>query len=150
MIRQRRMEIVATLGPASASPARIEDLFRSNNNIFRLYFSHGTHADLEASIATIRKVEKKAGKPIAILADLQGPKLRVGRFAGGHVVLQWGRAFRLDLLPQPGDGARVHLPHPELMAAAVAGSSLLLDDGRIRLEVVRRTDTALETRVTVG
>ncbi|MBS0361587.1 MAG: pyruvate kinase [Proteobacteria bacterium] len=150
MIRQRRMKIVATLGPASASPERIEDLFRTGVDVFRLNFSHGTHADHEASIDAIRKVEKKAGKPIAILADLQGPKLRVGRFAGGHVVLQWGRSFRLDLLPRPGDGERVQLPHPELLAVAVAGSTLLLDDGRIRLEVVRRSDEALETRVVVG
>ncbi|MBS0331169.1 MAG: pyruvate kinase [Proteobacteria bacterium] len=150
MIRQRRMKIVATLGPASASAERIEDLFRTGVDVFRLNFSHGTHTDHETSIATIRKVEKKAGKPIAILADLQGPKLRVGRFASGHTMLQWGRAFRLDLLPRPGDSERVQLPHPELMAVAVAGSTLLLDDGRIRLEVVRRSDEALETRVVVG
>ncbi|HEY3947769.1 pyruvate kinase [Phenylobacterium sp.] len=150
MIRQRRMKIVATLGPASATAERIEDLFRTGVDVFRLNFSHGTHADHEASIAAIRRIEKKAGKPIAILADLQGPKLRVGRFAGGHVVLQWGRSFRLDLLPRPGDGERAPLPHPELMAVAMAGSTLLLDDGRIRLEVVRRSDEALETRVVVG
>ena len=148
--RNRRMKIVATLGPASASGERIEELFRAGADVFRLNFSHGTHDDHATAVELIRKAERRVKRPIAIVADMQGPKLRVGRFAGGHVVLQWGRAFRLDLLPQPGDGARVQLPHPELMAAAVAGSSLLLDDGRIRLEVVRRTDAALETRVTVG
>src|SRR3569623_644876 len=148
--RHRRMKIVATLGPASASAERIEELFRAGAAVFRLNFSHGTHDDHVAAVELIRKVERRVKRHIAIVADMQGPKLRVGRFAGGLVVLQWGRAFRLDLLPQPGDGARVQLPHSELKAAAVAGASLLLDDGRIRLEVVRRTDQALETRVTVG
>ncbi len=148
--RRRRMKIVATLGPASSGPERIEELFRTGADVFRLNFSHGAQEDHAQAVGHIRRVERRVGRPIAILADLQGPKLRVGRFAAGHVTLQGGRTFRLDLLPQPGDGERVQLPHPEIMAAAQPGLSLLLDDGRIRLEVVRRYDDHLETRVAVG
>jgi pyruvate kinase len=144
------MKIVATLGPATSSLERIEALFKAGADIFRLNFSHGAQEDHAANVAHIRRVERKLGRPIAILADMQGPKLRVGRFAAGHVTLQWGRPFRLDLSPQPGDGARVQLPHPEIMAAASVGYSLLLDDGRIQLEVVRQTPEYLETRVSVG
>lgn len=148
--RQRRMKIVATLGPATSTLESIEALFRAGADVFRLNFSHGSQDDHAANIAHIRRVERKLGRPIAILADMQGPKLRVGRFAAGHVVLQWGRPFRLDLSSQPGDGSRVQLPHPEIMAAASVGYSLLLDDGRIQLEVVRQTSEYLETRVSVG
>ncbi len=148
--RNRRMKIVATLGPATSDAERIEALFKAGADVFRLNFSHGAHEDHAANISAIRRVEKKLGRPIAILADMQGPKLRVGRFAAGHVVLQWGRPFRLDLSPQPGDSSRVQLPHPEIMAVASAGFSLLLDDGRIQLEVVRQKPDHLETRVAVG
>ncbi|MGZ6016448.1 MAG: pyruvate kinase, partial [Phenylobacterium sp.] len=133
--RQRRMKIVATLGPATSDLERIDALFRAGADVFRLNFSHGAQEDHARNVEAIRRVEKKLGRPIAILADMQGPKLRVGRFAAGHVVLQWGRPFTLDLSPQPGDSSRVQLPHPEIMAAASVGYSLLLDDGRIQLEV---------------
>jgi pyruvate kinase len=148
--RQRRMKIVATLGPATSDPERIDALFRAGADVFRLNFSHGAQEDHARNVESIRRVEKKLGRPIAILADMQGPKLRVGRFAAGHVVLQWGRPFTLDLSPQPGDSSRVQLPHPEIMAAASVGYSLLLDDGRIQLEVTRQRPDHLETRVTVG
>jgi pyruvate kinase len=148
--RRRRVKIVATIGPASSSPERLEELFRTGADVFRLNFSHGTQDDHAAVVERIRKAERKTGRPIGILADLQGPKLRVGRFAAGHVVLQWGRPLRLDLLATPGDSQRVQLPHPEIMAAAGPGSFLLLDDGKIRLEVTRQTPEWLETRVIVG
>ncbi len=148
--RRRRVKIVATIGPASSSPERLEELFRTGADVFRLNFSHGTQDQHAEVVARIRKVEKKTGRPIGILADLQGPKLRVGRFAGGAVVLQWGRTLRLDLQERPGDSQRVQLPHPEIMAAASPGSVLLLDDGRIRLEVTRQTPEFLDTRVIVG
>jgi pyruvate kinase len=148
--RRRRVKIVATIGPASSAPERLEELFRTGADVFRLNFSHGAQDQHAEVIETIRKVERKTGRPIGILADLQGPKLRVGRFQGGGVVLQWGRPFRLDLQERPGDSQRVQLPHPEIMAAATTGSVLLLDDGRIRLEVIRRTPEFLETRVIVG
>ncbi|MGH6964034.1 MAG: pyruvate kinase [Phenylobacterium sp.] len=148
--RRRRVKIIATLGPATTSAERIEELFKAGADVFRLNFSHGGQADHAAAVEMIRKVERRVRRPIAILADMQGPKLRVGRFAAGHTVLQWGRGFRLDLSPRPGDGERVQLPHPELMAVAARGQSLLMDDGRIQLEVVRQTAEHLETRVVIG
>ena len=148
--RRRRVKIVATIGPASSSLERLEDLFRTGADVFRLNFSHGTQDDHATVMGRIRQVERKTGRPIGVLADLQGPKLRVGRFAAGYVVLQWGRTFRLDLQARPGDGERVQLPHPEIIQAAGPGTILLLDDGRIRLEVTRQTAEWLETRVIVG
>ncbi|WP_260987730.1 pyruvate kinase, partial [Roseomonas gilardii] len=103
-----------------------------------------------ANIATIRALEKKVGRPIGILADVQGPKLRVGKFGGGRVQLQTGQSFRLDLSPVPGDSRRVQLPHPEIIAAAGIGTTLLLDDGKLRLRVTRKREDHLETEVVVG
>jgi len=148
--RRRRVKIVATIGPASSSYERLDELFRAGADVFRLNFSHGTQDDHAGVVERIRKVEKKTGRPIGILADLQGPKLRVGHFAAGHVVLQWGRSLRLDLQATPGDSGRVQLPHQEIMAAAGPGSMLLLDDGKVRLEVTRQTSEYLETLVIVG
>ena len=148
--RRRRTKIVATLGPASSSPEMIERLFRAGADVFRLNFSHGSHEDHTARIATIREMEARLNRPVGILADVQGPKLRVGRFAGGRVQLQTGQGFRLDLNPTPGDVRRVTLPHPEIIAAAQIGTTLLLDDGKLRLRVARRRDDHLETEVGVG
>jgi pyruvate kinase len=148
--RRRRTKMIATLGPASSSPEVIERLFRAGADIFRLNFSHGSHEDHAARIAIIREIERKTGRPIGILADVQGPKLRVGKFAGGRVQLQAGQTFRLDLSPVPGDVRRVQLPHPEIIAAARIGTTLLLDDGKLRLGVTRQRDDHLETEVLVG
>ena len=148
--RRRRTKIVATLGPASSSPEVIERLFRAGADVFRLNFSHGSHADHAERIATIRALEEKTGRPIGILADVQGPKLRVGRFQGGRVQLQTGQPFRLDLNPTPGNVSRVQLPHTEIIQAAQIGTSLLLDDGKLRLRVTRVRGDHLETEVVVG
>jgi pyruvate kinase len=148
--RRRRTKIVATLGPASSTPEMIERLHRTGADVFRLNFSHGTHEDHAARIAAIREVERRVGRPIGILADVQGPKLRVGRFMGGRVQLQAGQTFRLDLNPTPGDVRRVNLPHPEIIQAAQIGTTLLLDDGKLRLRVTHRRDDHLETEVLVG
>ncbi|MCK8784000.1 pyruvate kinase [Roseomonas sp. NAR14] len=148
--RRRRTKIVATLGPASASAEVIAKLFHAGADVFRLNFSHGSHEDHAARIATIRELERRTGRPIGILADVQGPKLRVGRFAAGRVSLQTGQTFRLDLNPTPGDARRVQLPHPEILAAAGIGTTLLLDDGKLRLRVTHRRDDHLETEVVVG
>ena len=118
--------------------------------MFRLNFSHGTHEDHAARFAMIRELEEKFDRPIGILADVQGPKLRVGRFGGGRVHLQTGQTFRLDLNATPGNAQRVNLPHPEIIEAASIGSSLLLDDGKLRLRVVHKRGDALETEVVVG
>jgi pyruvate kinase len=148
--RRRRTKIIATIGPASSSPEVLARLFQAGADVFRLNFSHGTHEDHAARIAAIREIEERFAHPIGILADVQGPKLRVGRFGGGRVQLQAGQSFTLDLNPTPGDVRRVNLPHPEIIAAASIGTTLLLDDGKLRLRVERKRDDRLETTVVVG
>ncbi|SFK72889.1 pyruvate kinase [Falsiroseomonas stagni DSM 19981] len=148
--RRRRTKIIATLGPASSSAEVIERLFRAGADVFRLNFSHGSHADHAERIAIIRALEQKVDRPIGILADVQGPKLRVGKFQGGRVQLQTGQKFRLDLSPNPGDVRRVQLPHPEIISAAGIGTTLLLDDGKLRLRVLHKREDHLETEVLVG
>jgi pyruvate kinase len=148
--RRRRTKVIATLGPASSSPEVIERLYRAGADVFRLNFSHGSHADHAERIAIIRALEQKVDRPIGILADVQGPKLRVGKFQAGRVQLQAGQSFRLDLSPAPGDVRRVQLPHPEIVKAAGIGTTLLLDDGKLRLRVMRARDDHLETEVAVG
>lgn len=145
--RHRRTKIIATLGPASATPEMITHLFLAGADLFRLNFSHGTHEEHAARIEIIRAIEKKQGRPIGILADVQGPKLRVGKFAAGRVQLQAGQQFTLDTNPASGDTRRVCLPHPEIIAAAEIGATLLLDDGKLRLRVLRRRDDHLLTEV---
>jgi pyruvate kinase len=144
--RRRRTKIVATIGPASNSAEMLLELFQAGVDVFRLNFSHGEPDDHRRAMAAIRQVEKQTNRPIGVLADVQGPKLRVGRFRGGHVELMAGQEFRLDLSSQPGDARRVELQHPEIIAVAGVGTHLLLDDGKIRLEVTRRRDDHLETR----
>jgi pyruvate kinase len=141
---------VATLGPASSTPELIERLFVTGADIFRLNFSHGSHEDHAANITIVRALEERTGRPIGLLADVQGPKLRVGRFGGGRVHLIAGQSFRLDQDASPGNARRVQLPHPEIMRAASAGTTLLLDDGKLRLRVHRNRGDHLETEVLTG
>jgi pyruvate kinase len=148
--RRRRTKIIATLGPASSTTEVITRLFQTGADVFRLNFSHGSHEDHAARIASIREIEKRFDRPIGILADVQGPKLRVGKFSGGKVHLQTGQAFRLDLNPTPGDSRRVNLPHPEIIAAAAINTNLLLDDGKLRLRITHKRDDHLETEVIFG
>jgi len=148
--RRRRTKIIATLGPASSSIDVLARLYQAGADVFRLNFSHGTHEDHAARFAMIRELEERFDRPIGILADVQGPKLRVGRFGGGRVHLQTGQPFRLDLNPTPGNANRVNLPHPEIIEAASIGAMLLLDDGKLRLRVAHKRDDALETEVVVG
>jgi pyruvate kinase len=148
--RRRRTKIIATIGPASANPDMLARLFQSGADVFRLNFSHGTHNDHDNSFRMIRDLEKKIGRPIGILADVQGPKLRVGKFAGGRVQLQTGHHFQLDLNPTPGDITRVQLAHPEILAAASIGTNLLLDDGKLRLRVTRVRPDHLMTEIVTG
>jgi hypothetical protein len=145
--RHRRTKIIATLGPASSTPEMMGQLFQAGADVFRLNFSHGSHEDHAARIEAIRAVEKKFGRPIGILADVQGPKLRVGQFQSGRVQLQAGQSFVLDMNPAPGDTRRVCLPHPEIISAAEIGATLLLDDGKLRLRVVRKRDDHLMTEI---
>lgn len=151
MKRPCNAKIVATLGPASADRSTIEALVRAGADVFRLNFSHGTHADHQQRLALIRSIEADIGRPIGVLLDLQGPKLRVGTFANGPVKLVEGNAFRLDLdRSKPGDATRVSLPHPEIFAALKPGAELLLDDGRLRLQVDKSGADFAETRVING
>jgi len=150
MVRQHHTKIVATLGPASSSERIIESLFRAGVDVFRLNFSHGRHDDHRSRYEIIRDLEKRLGRPTAVLADLQGPKLRVGTFRDGTVELKPRQAFRLDLDDSPGDGTRVRLPHAEVFQALSKGSELLLDDGRIRLKISKCGSDFAETKVVTG
>src|SRR5690606_40717183 len=116
MRRNRKAKIVATLGPSSSTPERIAELFRAGADVFRLNFSHGTHEDHRRRYDAVRAVEAQFGRPVGIMLDLQGPKFRIGTFAGGPVILTAGAPFRLDLAREPGDQRRAPLPHPEVMA----------------------------------
>ncbi|MGY4232945.1 pyruvate kinase [Bradyrhizobium sp. USDA 4449] len=150
MRRQRNAKIVATLGPASSTPEMIRALFEAGADVFRLNFSHGTHEDHRERYDVIRALENEVGRPIGVLADLQGPKLRLGTFADGPVQLAKGETFALDLNGGPGIQQRVSLPHPEIFQALRPGVQLLLDDGKVRLEVETSDGEAAQTRVVVG
>jgi pyruvate kinase len=151
MNRPCNAKIVATLGPSSADRATIEALVRAGADVFRLNFSHGTHADHKQRLELIRAIESDLGRPIGVLLDLQGPKLRVGTFAEGPVKLVEGAPFRLDLQrDRPGDSTRAPLPHPEIFAALKPGADLLLDDGRLRLRVEASGPDFADTQVVNG
>ena len=148
--RQRNVKIVATLGPASDDYETIRALFEAGADVFRLNMSHGVQADIARRHAMIREIEKDVGRPICVLADLQGPKLRVGVFARGSEMLEEGAAFRFDLDAAEGDASRVNLPHKEIFAALEAGSTLLVNDGKIRLKVTGCSAEHADTIVEVG
>jgi pyruvate kinase len=150
MRRLRRTKIVATLGPASSDRSVIASLFTAGADVFRINMSHTTHERMRELVSAIRAVEADHGRPIGILVDLQGPKLRVGKFADNPATLVKGESFTLDADPAPGDAARVQLPHPEIFAAVEPGHALLLDDGKIRLVATAVEDDRILTRVEVG
>jgi pyruvate kinase len=133
--RGRKVKILATVGPASADPDMLRRLFRAGVDAFRINMSHGEHEAHAAAIKAIRALEKEFHRPIAVLCDLQGPKLRVGTFAEGQALIPHGREFTLDRDPTPGDATRVCLPHPELFEVLAAGQRLLINDGKISLRV---------------
>ncbi len=148
--RGRRVKVLATLGPASRSEAMIAALVAAGADAFRINMSHGSAEERVALIAAVRNVEKASGRALTVLADLQGPKLRVGRFAGGSAELVTGEAFRLDRDDSPGDSRRVTLPHKELFAALAPGARLLVDDGKLVLRVTAVDDGVIDTSVEVG
>ena len=133
--RQRNLKIVATLGLSLNDYEMIRGLFEAGADVFRLNMSHGTHAEIGERHRIIREVERDLGRPIGILADLQGPKLRVGEFADGPHELEEGAKFRMDLDAAPGTIDRVQLPHHEIFEALEEGSTLLINDGKVRLRV---------------
>jgi pyruvate kinase len=150
MRRSRKVKILATIGPASSDEAMLKKLFEAGADVFRINMSHADHELMRTLVKRIRKVEKEVGRPIGILADLQGPKLRVGKFANGREVLKVGQTFTLDGDSTPGDSSRVYLPHPEILASVEAGHRLLIDDGKLELKAVKADGKAIVCTVVAG
>lgn len=150
MRRTRNAKIIATLGPATSTPQAIEALVLAGADVFRLNASHGSSEDHRNRIFIIRQLEKKLRRPIGILFDLQGPKLRLGNFKEGRATIRTGGTFRLDLSEKLGDELRAPLPHPEIFAAITVGTELLLNDGRVRLRVERHGGDFADTLVITG
>ncbi|MEH6404659.1 MAG: pyruvate kinase [Sneathiella sp.] len=150
MRRLRKTKIVATLGPSSSDAKTVEKLHLAGADVFRLNFSHGEPKDHKARYDIIRELEVTAGRPIGILADLQGPKIRVGRFADDSIELKKGAKFRLDLDEKEGDINRVALPHPKVMSSLEVGTDLLLDDGKLKLNVLKAGKGYVECEVIIG
>jgi pyruvate kinase len=150
MRRLRRVKIIATLGPASQDEKMIEELARAGADVFRINMSHASHDLLAQTVVNIRKVEKALKHPLGILVDLQGPKLRVGKFADGSVQLAAGETFTLDSTNTPGTKTRVYLPHPEIIESVSVGDRLLLDDGKLSLKATKVGHGAIETVVVYG
>ena len=149
MFRQRFTKIVATLGPASSSPERLKALFEAGTDVFRLNFSHGTPDDHKQRVDLLRAMEKQYKHPIAILMDLQGPKLRLGKLAQGPMELKKGQKLRFDMADEPGTEKRVPLPHPEIFKAAKPDGILLVDDGKVRLRITAHGEDTIDTVVEV-
>ena len=150
MLRKRNTKIIATLGPSSSSPLKIHSLFQAGADIFRLNFSHGTHSDHRKKVFHIRQYEKRLGRPIAILGDLQGPKIRIGTFKKKSITLVNNQKFELDLDPEPGNEKRVFLPHPEIFKSVKKNTKVLIDDGKILLNIIGVNSEKITTEVLNG
>ncbi|MGE3917389.1 MAG: pyruvate kinase, partial [Hyphomicrobiaceae bacterium] len=150
MRRQRKAKIIATLGPASSDPAMIEKLFDAGADVFRLNFSHGTKEDHKRRLEIIRELEKRKGRPIGVLQDLQGPKIRIGTLKAGPVTLVRGEELELRLDREPGDAHSVALPHPEVFENMMPGHRIMIDDGKLQLECVGLGNDRIRARVVVG
>ena len=150
MRRSRNVKILATLGPASSEEEMIRKLFEAGADVFRINMSHTDHDRMRTLVARIRSVEQQVGRPIGILADLQGPKLRVGKFANGKEALTVGQTFTLDDNDAPGDANRVFLPHPEILRSVQAGHRLLIDDGKLQLKAVETDGRKIVCTVVAG
>ena len=150
MLRKRNTKIIATLGPSSSSPLKIHSLFQAGADIFRLNFSHGNHDDHRKRVFHIRQYEKRLGRPIAILGDLQGPKIRIGIFKKTYVILKNNQRFILDLNPKEGDQNRVFLPHKEIFKSVKKNNKILIDDGKIILNIDKVLSDKIITEVLVG
>jgi pyruvate kinase len=148
--RLRRVKIVATLGPASEDAAIMTELFRAGVDVFRINMSHSSRDAMRKRVLAIRELEKRFERPIGILADLQGPKLRIGTFAGNGVELERGARFTLDADPAPGDATRVYLPHPEILGSLEPGHIVLIDDGKLALRILEADPNCAVTEVVTG
>jgi len=147
MKRNRKAKILATLGPVSSSPEVIDKLFTSGCDVFRLNFSHGSIEDHRKNYNYIRELENKYDHATCILADLQGPKLRVGSFENNKVKLKKGDFFNLDLDSAVGNKKRVNFPHPEIYEILTPNSEILIDDGKIKLQIIEQGTNSLKTEV---
>ncbi len=150
MRRNRKVKILATLGPASSSVEMIEKLFVAGADVFRINMSHTSHALLKELHGSIRNIESKVNRPIGILADLQGPKIRIGTFRNKEVDIKAGDTFKFDTDETPGDANRVYLPHPEIFASVKVGDFLLLNDGRMRVEITGVSPSRIDTTIIFG
>jgi pyruvate kinase len=148
--RYRQTKIVATLGPASGDPERMRQLFEAGVDMFRLNFSHGTHEAHAKNVKTARALEKEFNRPVALMADLQGPKFRIGEFKDGEINLTEGMKFRFDLDESQGNETRVHLPHPEVIEVMEKGSEILLDDGKVRARILSKDKNGLDAEIVTG
>ncbi len=150
MRRNRQAKIVVTLGPATSSAGRIAELYEAGTDVFRFNMSHGTRKQYRQWRDVLKELERTTGRPIGMIADLQGPKLRIGSFRDTNIDLERGREFRLDLNSEPGDAGRVGTPHPEIFAAIAKGDTILLDDGRVTLKVTECGNDHATTIVEAG
>lgn len=148
--RYRQTKIVATLGPASGDPDMMRQLFEAGVDMFRLNFSHGDHAAHAKNVETARSLEKEFDRPIALMADMQGPKLRIGQFKDGSIELKSGMKFRFDLDEALGDESRVQLPHSEVIETLDIGSEILLDDGKVRATIIAKDKNGLDAEIVSG
>jgi len=150
MRRRRKTKIVATLGPASSKPEQVRALFEAGADVFRINMSHTDRQHLNALVSAVRAEEKSVGRPIGILADLQGPKLRLGKLKGGSARLDEGATVRIEPTDAAGDAGHLPVPHPEIFAAIKQGQTILIDDGKVWLEVRSASDDRIEAAVIRG
>ncbi len=150
MRRSRQTKIIATIGPGSSTEEKLSTLYNAGADVFRFNLSHGTYEAHAEQLRRVRQLEEQVGRPIGVFGDLQGPKLRIGRFAESGVVVPVGSRFRLDLSDEPGDGDRIQLPHPEIFEVLRPGALLLLDDGKVQIEVISCGADFADTKVLVG
>lgn len=150
MRRLRRIKIIATLGPSSSEPDQVRRLVEVGADVFRINMSHGGHDMLKARVEMIRAVERDLDRPLGILVDLQGPKLRVATFAEGQVMLEAGQSFDFDSDDTPGDASRVKLPHKEILTSLMPGHRVLLDDGKLQMTVLGTDGKTVNLRVDIG
>ena len=148
MKRNRKAKILATLGPASNSADIIEKIFSVGTDVFRLNFSHGTIEEHRKNFDIIRSLENKYNHPTCILADLQGPKLRIGNFINKKVSLKKGESFTFDLKNNPGNKSRVNFPHPEIYEMLTPNTFILIDDGKLKMQIIAVSYTHLRAHET--
>ena len=145
--RNRKVKIVATLGPASDTKSEIKKMFLAGADIFRLNMSHGDHSAVKKRHSILRDLEQEFSRPVCILVDLQGPKLRCGNFEDEKVSVEVGQKFCFDLIESLGDKKRVCLPHPQIFRSVKEGDKLLIDDGKVALEVRNASEVSIECTV---